>query len=53
MRKAINPLVYDFMTKSGTNLFNAANSHDIDLAIAVLSKIKDEVDSYIQALKEG
>lgn len=53
MRKVIDPLVYDFMSKSGADLFNAANSGDIDLAIAVLTKLKNEVDSYIQALKEG
>ena len=41
------------MSKAGTNLFNAANSGDAELAIAVLTKLKNEVDSYINALKEG
>jgi hypothetical protein len=41
------------MTKTGSNLFNAANSGDIELALAVLTKIQMEVDSYINALKEG
>ena len=41
------------MTRTGSDLFNAANSGDIELAIAVLTKIGNEVDSYINALKEG
>lgn len=53
MRKTIDPIIYDFMTKAGTNLFNAANSGDTELALAVLTKLKNEVNSYIQALKEG
>jgi hypothetical protein len=53
MHRVIDPLVYDFMTKAGTNLFNAANSGDVSLALAVLTKLKKEVDSYINALTEG
>ena len=53
MRRVIDPIVYDYMTKTGSNLFNAANSGDIELAVAVLTKIQNEVDSYINALKEG
>lgn len=53
MRKVIDPLIYDYMTKTGSNLFNAANSGDIELAVAVLTKIRTEVDSYINALQEG
>ena len=53
MRRVIDPIVYDYMTKTGSNLFNAANSGDTELAIAVLTKLKNEVDSYINALKEG
>ena len=53
MRRVIDPIVYDYMTKTGSKLFNAANSGDTELAIAVLTKLKNEVDSYINALKEG
>ena len=53
MRRVIDPIIYDYMVKTGSNLFNAANSGDVELAIAVLNKIKTEVDSYINALKEG
>jgi hypothetical protein len=53
MRKVIDPLIYDYMTRTGSNLFNAASSGDVELALAVLTKIQTEVDSYINALKEG
>lgn len=53
MNKVINPLVADFMVKTSTKLFNAANSGDIEYAKAVLVDFKNSVDIYIQSLQEG
>jgi len=41
------------MVKSSKNLFNAATSGDTELAQAVLKKLRNELDSYIQLLDEG
>lgn len=53
MRNVIDPLVYDWLVKTGSRFNNAANSGDIELAIAVITKCKQEADSYLLALKEG
>lgn len=50
MPKVIDPLVYDFMMKSSKNLFNAAQSGDVDLAEATLLNLQSVIDSYIHAL---
>lgn len=53
MRNVIDPLVYDWLVKTGSRFNSAANSGDIELAIAVITKCKQEADSYLLALKEG
>ena len=53
MRNVIDPLVYDWLVKTGSRFNSAANSGDVELAIAVINKCKQEADSYILALKEG
>lgn len=53
MRKVIDPIVYDYLVKSGAQLNNAANSGDTELAIAVMTTLVNEMPSYIKALKEG
>jgi hypothetical protein len=53
MNRIINPLVADFMVKTSTKLFNAANSGDPEYARAVLENFRDTVDSYIQSIQEG
>ena len=50
MARVIDPLVHDFMIMTSKNLFNAAQSGDVDLAEAVMVKFKTQVDSYINAL---
>lgn len=50
MRNVINPLVYDFMMKASQNLYNAAQSGDVDLAEATMVNLKATIDSYIHAL---
>lgn len=50
MRKVIDPLVYDFLMKSSQNLFNAAQSGDVELAEATLVNLQSVIDSYIHAL---
>lgn len=50
MRKVIDPLVYDFMMKASQNLYNAAQSGDVDLAEATMVNLSSTIDSYIHAL---
>ncbi len=50
MRKVIDPLVYDFMMKASQNLYNAAQSGDVDLAEATLVNLNATIESYIHAL---
>ena len=53
MRQILNPLVADYLSRSGTKLFNAAQSGDIEFAEAVLRELKTNIDQYIQLLHEG
>jgi hypothetical protein len=53
MRQILNPLVADYLTRSSTRLFNAAQSGDIEFAEAVLRELKTNIDQYIQLLHEG
>jgi hypothetical protein len=53
MRKILNPLVADYLSRSATRLFNAAQSGDVEFAEAVLRELKNNIDEYIQQLHEG
>ena len=53
MRKILNPIVADHLSRSATKLFNAAQSGDIEFAEAVLRELKTDIDDYIQLLHEG
>jgi hypothetical protein len=50
MKPVINPLVYDFMMKASQNLYNAAQSGDVDLAEATMVNVRSTIDSYIHAI---
>lgn len=50
MPRVIDPTVYDFMMKASQNLFNAAQSGDVDFAEATLVNLQSVIDSYIHAL---
>ena len=53
MRKVLNPLVADYLTRSSTRLFNAAQSGDIEFAEAVMRELQTNIEQYIQLLHEG
>ena len=53
MPKILNAVVADYMSKSATRLFNAAQSGDIEFAEAVLRDLKSNIDQYIQLIHEG
>lgn len=53
MPKILNTVVADYMSKSATRLFNAAQSGDIEFAEAVLRDLKLNIDQYIQLIHEG
>jgi hypothetical protein len=53
MRKILNPIVADYLSRSATRLFNAAQSGDIEFAEAVLRELKKDIDDYIQLIHEG
>lgn len=53
MRRVLNTVVADYMSKSATRLFNAAQSGDIEFAEAVLRDLKSDIDEYIKLIHEG
>ena len=53
MRRILNPIVSDYLSRSATKLFNAAQSGDVEFAEAVLRELKINIDQYIQILHEG
>jgi hypothetical protein len=53
MRPVIEPTVYDFMVKTSKDIFNAAQSGDVELAIATLGRTQMLTEYYLQELKEG
>ena len=53
MRPILNPVVADYLSRSATRLFNAAQSGDVEFAEAVLRELKNNIDEYIQQLHEG
>jgi hypothetical protein len=53
MRKVISTTTCDFLVASSQKLFNASQSGDPELAEAVLLRLKEQIDFYIQDLREG
>ena len=53
MRKILNPIVADYLSRSATKLFNAAQSGDVEFAEAVLRELQTNIDQYLQLLHEG
>jgi hypothetical protein len=53
MRPVIDALVYDGMVKISKDIFNAAQSGDVELAIATLGRTQLLTAYYIEQLKEG
>lgn len=53
MRKVISAITCDFLVGSSQKLFNASQSGDPELAEAVLLRLKEQIDFYIQDLREG
>lgn len=52
-RPVINPTIADYMMSASRSLFEAVQSGDVDLAIAVLRKMKGSLDLCISVLEEG
>jgi hypothetical protein len=53
MRPVIEPPVYDGMVKISKDIFNAAQSGDVELAIATLGRTQLLTAYYLEQLKEG
>ena len=53
MRPPINPAIADYMMSASRSLFEAVQSGDTELAIAVLRKMKGSLDLCISVLEEG
>lgn len=53
MRPPINPVIADYMMSASKSLFEAVQSGDTELALAVLRKMKGSVDLCISILEEG
>ena len=53
MHKVISPITCDFLIASSQKLFNASQSGDPELAEAVLLRLKEQIDFYVENLREG
>ena len=53
MRKVISPLVADYMVQASKNLFNAAQSGDLELAEATMVNLRSSLETYINIIREG
>ena len=52
LRPPINPAIADYMMSASRSLFEAVQSGDTELAIAVLKKMKGSFDLCIDVLEE-
>lgn len=53
INNALNPIIADFLTQTSKKMFNAAQSGDLDLAIATMRTARDNCDLFLSALAEG
>ena len=53
MRPPINPVIADYMMSASKSLFEAVQSGDTDLALAVLKKMQGSLELCISILEEG
>lgn len=52
-KRIISPLVADYMVQASKNLFNAAQSGDIELAEATMVNLRSSLETYLTIIREG